>query len=129
MHTGGSPFPGAAMASPSSPPAGIDGAAYARLYAESVRDPDGFWRQAAARLDWMTAPTQVKDTSFALDDFHIRWYADGVLNASVNCLDRHLDAQGDRTALIFERDDPGQPAERITYRELHARVCGLANAL
>jgi len=117
------------MASPSSQPAGIDGAAYARLYAESVRDPDGFWRGAAARLDWMTAPTQVKDTSFALDDFHIRWYADGVLNASVNCLDRHLDARGDSTALIFERDDPGLPAERITYRELHARVCRLANAL
>ena len=83
----------------------------------------------ATRIDWITAPTQIKDTSFALDDFHIRWYADGVLNASVNCLDRHLAARGDKTALIFERDDPALPAEHITYRDLHARVCRLANAL
>jgi acetyl-CoA synthetase len=107
----------------------LDDAAYARLYAESVRDPDAFWARVAQRLEWMVPPTQVKDTSFALEDFHIRWFADGVLNASVNCLDRHLDAHGDRTALVFERDDPALPAERISYRDLHARVCRLANAL
>jgi len=107
----------------------IDEAGYARLYAESVRDPDAFWARVAQRLEWITPPTQVKDTSFALEDFHIRWYADGVLNASVNCLDRHLGAHGDKVALIFERDDPALPAERITYRDLHARVCRLANAL
>jgi acetyl-CoA synthetase len=110
-------------------PAAIDDAAYARLYADSVRDPGAFWGQVAQRLDWITPPTQIQDTSFALDDFHIRWYADGVLNASVNCLDRHLAARGDKTALIFERDDPALPAERISYRDLHARVCRLANAL
>ena len=116
------------MPSPSSQ-AAIDDAHYARLHAESVRDPDAFWGRVAQRLDWITPPTRIKDTSFALDDFHIRWYADGVLNASVNCLDRHLATRGDKTALIFERDDPSLPAERITYRELHARVCRLANAL
>jgi len=116
------------MSSPSTRVA-MDDAEYARLHAESVRDPGAFWGRVAQRLDWITPPTQVKDTSFALDDFHIRWYADGVLNASVNCLDRHLATRGDKTALIFERDDPSLPAERITYRELHARVCRLANAL
>src|SRR4249919_1628026 len=107
----------------------IDEAGYARLYAESVREPDAFWARVAQRLEWITPPTQVKDTSFALENFHIRWYADGVLNASVNCLDRHLGAHGDKVALIFERDDPALPAERISYRDLHARVCRLANAL
>jgi len=122
------------MSQPESPArsagdAPIDDAGYARLYAESVRDPDAFWARVAQRLEWITPPTQVKDTSFALENFHIRWYADGVLNASVNCLDRHLGAHGDKVALIFERDDPALPAERITYRDLHARVCRLANAL
>jgi len=102
---------------------------YERQYADSVARPDAFWGAVAQRLDWMTMPTRIKDVSFALDDFHIRWYADGELNASVNCLDRHLAKRGDKTALIFEHDDPGLPAEHITYRELHARVCRLANAL
>jgi len=102
---------------------------YARLHAESLRDPDAFWANVATRIDWIAAPTRIKDTSFALDDFHIRWFADGVLNASVNCLDRHLAARGDKVALIFEHDDPALPAEHITYRDLHARVCRLANAL
>ncbi len=107
----------------------INHADYDRLYAESIAQPDAFWGRMAQRLDWITPPTQVKDTSFALDDFHIRWFADGELNASVNCLDRHLATRGDKVALIFEHDDPALPAERITYRELHARVCRLGNAL
>ena len=102
---------------------------YRRLYAESIHDPDAFWGRVAQRLQWMTAPTQVRDVSFELEDFRIRWYADGALNASVNCLDRHLALRGDKTALIFEPDDPNQPAQRISYRDLHARVCRLANAL
>ncbi|QNP39492.1 acetate--CoA ligase [Lysobacter solisilvae (ex Woo and Kim 2020)] len=102
---------------------------YERLYAQSVREPDAFWGDVARRLDWMQAPTQIKDVSYALDDFHIRWYADGELNASVNCLDRHLATRGDKTALIFEPDDPAQTAQHISYRDLHARVCQLANAL
>jgi len=103
--------------------------AYERQYAASLADPDAFWGQVATRLDWMRAPNRVKDTSYALDDFHIRWFADGELNASVNCLDRHLEARGDKTALIFEPDDPSQPAQHISYRDLHARVCRLGNAL
>ena len=102
---------------------------YQRLYAESVVDPEAFWGQVAQRLDWERAPTQVRDVSFDPDDFRIRWYADGELNASVNCLDRHLATRGDKTALIFEPDDPAQPAERISYRDLHERVCRLGNAL
>ncbi|MGH8084875.1 MAG: acetate--CoA ligase [Lysobacter sp.] len=102
---------------------------YQRLYAQSLEQPDAFWGKVAKRLDWMKAPTQIKDTSFDLADFRIRWYADGELNASVNCLDRHLETRGDKTALIFEPDGPDTPAEKITYRQLHERVCKLANAL
>ena len=100
-----------------------------REYAESIADPDGFWMREAKRLDWMRAPTQVRDTSFDAKDFRIRWFADGELNASVNCLDRHLAERGDKVALIFEPDAPGGAVQRITYRELHARTCRLANAL
>jgi acetyl-CoA synthetase len=107
----------------------IDADEYQRLYAESVRDPDAFWGRAAGRLDWMRPPTRVKDTSFDPDDFRIRWYDDGELNASVECLDRHLASRGDKAALVFEPDDPAAPAQRISYRELHARVCRLGNAL
>ena len=107
----------------------IDRAGYERLYTESVRDPAAFWGGVGRRLDWMKPYTQVKDVSFDARDLHIRWFADGELNVSVNCLDRHLATRGDKTALLFERDDPALPAERITYRELHARVCRFANAL
>lgn len=102
---------------------------YERDYAEAARDPDGYWRKVAQRIDWMQAPTQIRDVSFDAKDFRIRWYADGTLNATVSCLDRHLATRGDRTALIFEPDDPNGDTQRITYRELHARVCRLANAL
>jgi len=101
---------------------------YDRLYAESVRDPEGFWARAAQRLDWMTAPTQIKDVSFLPEDFRIRWYADGELNLSVNCLDRHLATRGDKTAIVWEGDDPTD-SRRISYRELHGMVCRFANAL
>ena len=108
----------------------LDADAYSRLYDRSLRDPDGFWREAARRLDWMRFPEQVKDTSFDAADFHVRWYADGELNASVECLDRHVAAgRGDKVALVFEPDDPAGEPQRIRYRELHARVCRLGNAL
>ncbi len=107
----------------------LDAAEYARLYEDSLRDPDGFWGRAAGRLDWMRRPSRVKDTSFDAGDFHVHWYADGELNASVECLDRHLATRGDKVAIVFEPDDPAAEPQRITYRELHARVCRLANAL
>jgi len=102
---------------------------HAQRYAASLRDPEGFWRDVAQRIDWISPPTRIRDVSFDADDFRIRWYDDGVLNASVNCLDRHLATRGDHSALIFEPDDPHAPAQRISYRELHARTCRLANAL
>ena len=92
------------------------------------RDPDGFWLDQARRLDWMNQPTQAGDWSFDEDDFHIRWYADGKLNLSVSCLDRHLEANGERTAIIFEADEPGE-GRRVTYRELYEETCRFANLL
>ena len=100
-----------------------------RAYAASVSGDDAFWLDLAGRLDWFKAPTRGKDVSFNVEDFHIRWFEDGELNASVNCLDRHLEKNGDKVALIFEPDSPDTPSEKITYRQLHARVCKLANAL
>ncbi|HRF83605.1 MAG: acetate--CoA ligase [Xanthomonadales bacterium] len=102
---------------------------YQRLYRESVQDPEGFWRKAAERLDWFREPTVIKDVSYDLDDFRIRWFADGELNVSVNCLDRQLAARGDKVAILFEPDGPDTPAQKVTYRELHERVCKLGNAL
>ena len=102
---------------------------YRRDYARSIADPDAFWAEVAKRLDWYRTPTQIRDVSFDANDLHIHWFADGELNASVNCLDRHLATRGDKIALIWEADDPAVAPKRISYRDLHARVCRLANAL
>jgi acetyl-CoA synthetase len=101
---------------------------YAKLYAESVRDPAAFWGRIGMRLDWTRPYTQVRDVSYSADDLHIRWYHDGELNLSANCLDRHLAARGDKTAILWEGDDPGE-SRAISYRELHAQVCRCANLL
>ena len=90
--------------------------------------PDDFWRSIAERLDWITPPTQIKDTSFDKADFRIRWFADGVLNVSVNCLDRHLPARAADPAIIWEGDEPGE-SRTLSYGELHAEVCRMANVL
>ncbi|WP_312233695.1 acetate--CoA ligase [Stutzerimonas nitrititolerans] len=105
-----------------------DEASYKALYQQSVVNPDGFWREQAARLDWIRAFTTVKQTSF--DDHHvdIKWFADGTLNVSANCLDRHLEERGDAPAIIWEGDDPSEQ-RTITYRELHREVSKFANAL
>jgi acetyl-CoA synthetase len=100
----------------------------ARHYAAALADPQSYWANVAQRLTWMRFPTRIKNTSYALEDFRIRWFEDGELNVSVSCLDRHLAAQGEKTALIWEADAPGQ-SRRISYRELHAAVCRCANAL
>ncbi|HVK50499.1 MAG TPA: AMP-binding protein, partial [Pseudoxanthomonas sp.] len=102
---------------------------YLRDYQASIADPDAFWGQAAERLQWMKKPSKIKNVSYDLDDFHIHWFEDGELNASVNCLDRQLAERGDKTALLFEPDSPDQPSYRVTYRELYERTCKLANAL
>lgn len=93
------------------------------------RDPDRFWGEIAARVDWMKPFTRVKNTSFAPGAVSIKWYEDGTLNVSANCVDRHLAERGDRVAIIFEPDDPNEAARKITYRELHAEVCRFANVL
>ena len=107
----------------------VDHDGYRRTWRESVEQPEKFWGEVANRLDWYARPKQIKDVSFQADDFHIRWFADGELNASVNCLDRQLEARGDKTALLFEPDSPDAPTQRISYRQLYERTCKLANAL
>ncbi|WP_150410175.1 AMP-binding protein, partial [Xanthomonas sontii] len=107
----------------------VDKTQYQTQYKESVEQPEAFWGKVAERLDWFKKPTRIKDVSFALDDFRIRWFDDGELNASVNCLDRQLATRGDKTALLFEPDSPDAPSYRVTYRELYERVCRLGNAL
>ncbi|GAA0751745.1 acetate--CoA ligase [Sphingomonas sp. ABOLD] len=102
---------------------------YAELYRQSVEDPDGFWRQEAQRLDWLTPFTRVQRTSFDEADFGIRWFEDGALNIAANCLDRHLAVRGDAIAILWESDDPSEPERRISYRQLHAEVCRFANLL
>ena len=103
--------------------AAIKRADYERLYAESVQDPDAFWAEGRRAPDWDRKPTQVRDVSYDLEDFRIRWYADGELNASVNCLDRHLATRGDKTALIWEVRRPGRAvAARELSRTAPARV-------
>lgn len=105
-----------------------DEAAYRAMYQQSVINPEGFWREQAARLDWIRPFSEIKRTSF--DDHHvdIKWFADGTLNVSANCLDRHLAERGDQVAIIWEGDDPSEHRE-ITYRELYQEVCKFANAL
>ncbi|ABA03734.1 acetyl-coenzyme A synthetase [Nitrobacter winogradskyi Nb-255] len=106
----------------------VDDAKYREMYARSIKDPNGFWSEAAQRLDWITPFTKVENTSFELGKVSIKWFEDGVLNAAYNCIDRHLEKRGDQTAIIWEGDDPSQ-SRHITYRELHDEVCKMANIL
>ena len=107
----------------------IDADRYEAMYRESVEDPDAFWMREAARLDWMRPFSRIKETSFHKDDFGIRWFADGTLNLSANCLDRHLDGRRDDVAILWEPDDPSEDGRSITYGELHEMVCKFANVL
>lgn len=102
--------------------------AYKEMYAASIADPETFWGEQGKRLDWMTPYTVVKDVSWDKSDLHVKWYSDGVLNVTSNCLDRHLDTKGDKIALIWEGDDPSE-SESLTYKQLHARVCRFANVM
>ncbi|HEY1753067.1 MAG TPA: acetate--CoA ligase [Caulobacteraceae bacterium] len=106
----------------------MDAAGYDAAWARVERDPEGYWRDVAGRLDWITAPTKIKDVSYQREDFRIRWYADGVLNASANCLDRHLPTRANDVAIIWEGDDP-KDSKKITYAEAHAETCRMANVL
>ena len=106
----------------------IDVAAYKRLYAEALNEPDRFWRREAGIIDWMQPYDTVSDCSFDAQDFRIGWFAGGRLNVSANCLDRHLAERGDQIAIIWEGDDPSD-MRSITYLELHAETCRMANVL
>jgi acetyl-CoA synthetase len=106
----------------------MNAAAYDAAVARVEHDPDGYWTDVAKRLDWIKPFTQVKDVSFDAKDFRVRWYADGLLNVSVNCIDRHLPHRADQTAIIWESDD-GSISDEITYGQLHSEVCRMANVL
>ncbi len=105
----------------------VNAAKYREMYERAERAPDAFWAEQAKRITWMRAPTKIKETSFE-GEVSIKWFEDGVLNASAVCLDHHLEARGDQVAIIWEGDDPSV-SQKITYRDLHERVCRFANAL
>lgn len=107
--------------------ANIAAAEYEAKYKKSVESPEDFWKEQAERLDWVKAPTVIKNTSFN-SPVSIKWFEDGVLNVCANCVDRHLDTRGDQVALFWEGDDPSED-KKVTYKELHKEVCKLANAL
>ena len=106
----------------------VDEAKYNEMYARSVKDPDGFWLEQTKTLDWTKAPTKAGNWSFVPGNISIKWFEDGVLNASYNCIDRHLEKRGDQVAIIFEGDDPGV-SKKVTYKQLHQEVCKFANVL
>jgi acetyl-CoA synthetase len=107
----------------------IDAEAYRTMYAESVSDPEGFWGKHGKRVDWIRPYTKVKNTSFKPGNIDIRWFEDGSLNVSANCIDRHMGTRADQIAIIWEPDDPNEPAQNITYRELLAQTSRMANVL
>lgn len=106
----------------------ISKAQYQTDYQRSRQNADDYWREQAQRLNWIKFPTKIKNTNFNAPDVSIKWFEDGVLNVSANCIDRHLAKRGDQVAIIWEGDDP-KDDDKITYRQLHTRVCQLANWL
>ena len=106
----------------------VDEGKYRDLYKASVSDPASFWREQGKRIDWLKPFTKVRNVSYDAHDLHIRWYEDGALNVSANCIDRHLAKRGDQTAIIWEGDDP-KDSKHITYQQLHDEVCRFANVL
>ncbi len=106
----------------------VDDAGYKKMYAESIKDPAKFWARHAKRIDWFKAPKKIKNTSYAYPKVSIKWFEDGILNVSYNCIDRHLKKRGDQVAIIWEGDDPYYD-KKITYNELHENVCRFANVL
>ena len=107
----------------------VNAAKYDAMYHASIADPEGFWLEQAQRIDWMKPFTKVKDVDFTFGQVKINWFADGALNVSANCIDRHLEMRGDQTAIIWEPDSPDEDAQHISYRALHAKTCKMANIL
>jgi acetyl-CoA synthetase len=105
----------------------VTSAKYQDMAERAANAPDAFWAEESKRITWIKTPTKIKNTSFT-GDVSIKWFEDGVLNVSANCLDRHLAERGEQVAIIWEGDDPGD-SRTVTYRELHEQVCRLANVL
>ncbi len=105
----------------------VNAEGYQAMVARATEDPDRFWAEQANRITWIKQPTKALQGDFH-GDVHVTWFADGTLNASVSCLDRHLATRGDQTAIIWESDDPNV-SKHVTYRQLHEQVCRLANVL
>lgn len=106
----------------------IDNKTYLDMYSRSIENPQEFWAEHGQRIDWIKPYSQIKDVSYSENDLHIKWFYDGTLNVSSNCLDRHLEKRGDQTAIIWEGDNPKED-KRISFKELHSEVCKFANAL
>ena len=106
----------------------VDNAKYQDMYKASVADPEGFWREQGKRIDWIKPYTKVKNVSYDAKNLFVKWYEDGALNVSANCIDRHLAKRGNQTAIIWEGDDP-KDSKHITYRQLHEEVCRFSNVL
>ncbi len=106
-----------------------DKATYDAMYAASINDPEAFWGEHGKRIDWIKPFTKVKDTTFAPGNVDIKWFEDGTLNVSANCIDRHLATRGDQTAIIWEPDSPDDDALHITYNMLHEKTSLMANVL
>ena len=101
---------------------------YAKKYKLSIKDNDGFWKKEGKRITWIKPYTKIKDVKYSKEDVSIKWYYDGTLNASANCIDRHLEKKGNKTAIIWVGDDPSD-SKKISYKELHKNVCKAANGL
>ncbi len=106
----------------------VDDADYKKMYAESVKDSEKFWAKQAKRIDWIKAPKTIKNVNYAYPNVSIKWYEDGALNLSANCIDRHLKKRGNQTAIIWESDNPYDD-RKISYRELYEQTCRMANVM
>ncbi|MGK7754659.1 MULTISPECIES: acetate--CoA ligase [unclassified Roseovarius] len=107
----------------------VDAAKYDEMYAASIKDPEAFWGEQGKRIDWIRPYSRVKDVDYTYGNVSIKWFEDGTLNVAANCIDRHLADRADQTAIIWEPDDPSEDAQHITYRQLHAETCKMANVL
>ena len=107
----------------------LDRQKYEELHSEFHGNPEGFWSRIAERINWTKPFTKVRNVNFEIPNVSIKWYEDGQLNVAENCVDRHLTDRADQTAIIWEPDDPNDPARHVTYRELHESVCRMANVL
>ncbi|GAM55335.1 acrtyl-coenzyme A synthetase [Vibrio ishigakensis] len=106
----------------------VDNEKYLQMYQQSVQDPEAFWAEHGKIVEWIKPFTKVKQTSYDPGHVDIKWFEDGTLNVSANCIDRHLANRGDEVAIIWEGDDPTQDAT-LTFNQLHEKVCRFSNAL